>query len=146
MERTVTETSIPGLLVVDMKAITDDRGTVREFFRASDWNDAPFGPWRQVNVTTTRRGAIRGLHGEDVQLRIPAAQRVRRYDSDLIERALAAEKTVETAYARGGLALADLLDARRALKATQDDACDAHADFAEALAALAAAVPEETKE
>lgn len=61
--RSVTESSIAGLLVVDMKAVTDDRGTVREFFRASDWDDR-LQPWRQVNVTTTRRSAVRGLHGE----------------------------------------------------------------------------------
>jgi cobalt-zinc-cadmium efflux system outer membrane protein len=67
--------------------------------------------------------------------------RVHRYDSDLVERARRAEQTAETAYARGGLALADLLDARRDLKAVEDDATDARADFAEALAALAAAAP-----
>lgn len=63
-ERSVTETSIPGLLVIEQKAVADGRGAVREFFRSSDWDDAPFGPWRQVNVTTSVRGAIRGLHGE----------------------------------------------------------------------------------
>jgi len=99
----------------------------------------------RANLARVRVAALADVQRARADLRA-AAQRVRRYDSDLIERALAAEKTVETAYARGGLALADLLDARRALKATQDDACDAHADFAEALAALAAAVPEETKE
>ena len=70
-----------------------------------------------------------------------ANARVRRYDSDLVERARRAEQTAEAAYARGGLALAELLDARRDLKAVEDDATDARADFAEALAALAAAAP-----
>jgi dTDP-4-dehydrorhamnose 3,5-epimerase len=63
-EHAVRETRIEGLLVVDMKTITDGRGEVREFFRASDWPEASFGAWRQLNVTTTIRGAIRGLHGE----------------------------------------------------------------------------------
>lgn len=63
-DRTVTPTAIPGVLVVEPKTIADGRGEVREFFRASDWPDAPFGPWQQLNVTTTVRGAIRGLHGE----------------------------------------------------------------------------------
>ncbi|HEY0231109.1 MAG TPA: TolC family protein, partial [Dokdonella sp.] len=70
-----------------------------------------------------------------------ANARVRRYDSDLVERARRAEQTAEAAYARGGLALAELLDARRDLKSVEDDATDARADFAEALAALAAAAP-----
>ena len=60
------ETSIPGLFVVDMKEIGDDRGVVREFYRRSDFgNSLPtLGPWVQVNLTETRQGAIRGLHGE----------------------------------------------------------------------------------
>src|SRR4029079_16531358 len=36
--------------------------------RAGDWDrDMPkVGTWRQVNVTTTKRGVVRGLHGEDM--------------------------------------------------------------------------------
>jgi cobalt-zinc-cadmium efflux system outer membrane protein len=68
-----------------------------------------------------------------------ANARVHRYDSDLVERARRTEQTVEQAYARGGQSLADVLDARRELKAVEDDATDARADFAEALAALSAA-------
>ncbi|MDR3388833.1 MAG: TolC family protein [Rudaea sp.] len=72
-----------------------------------------------------------------------AAQRALRFDGDLIERGHATEQAVETAYAHGGLTLADLLDARRALKTLQDDATDAHADYAEAAAALAAAAAQD---
>jgi len=60
-------TKIPGLFVVEMKQIDDDRGVVREFFRTSDFaaSEVSFsGPWAQVNVTESRYGAIRGLHGE----------------------------------------------------------------------------------
>jgi dTDP-4-dehydrorhamnose 3,5-epimerase len=60
-------TDIDGLLVVRMKQITDDRGTIRELFRHSAFADAgvaPVGPWLQVNATETSQGAIRGLHGE----------------------------------------------------------------------------------
>ncbi len=96
----------------------------------------------KANLARVRVTALADVHRARADLRA-AAQRAHRYDSDLIQRALDTEKTVETAYARGGLALADVLDARRSLKATQDDAADAHADFAEALAALAAAAPEE---
>ncbi len=60
-------TAIDGLYVVEMKQIGDERGTVREFFRASDFASAGLPvspPWSQVNLTETRYGAIRGMHGE----------------------------------------------------------------------------------
>lgn len=62
-------TSIDGLLVIRMKQVEDARGTVREFYRSSAWpvgvmSGVSAGPWKQVNVTETRRGAVRGLHGE----------------------------------------------------------------------------------
>ncbi len=63
----VARTGIDGLVVVTMKQVTDGRGTVREFYRESAFLDAglpSLGPWVQVNVTETRRGAIRGMHGE----------------------------------------------------------------------------------
>lgn len=59
--------AIDGLVVATMKQVTDERGTVREFFRASAFEDAgigPLGTFRQLNVTGTRRGAVRGLHAE----------------------------------------------------------------------------------
>ncbi|WP_454295659.1 dTDP-4-dehydrorhamnose 3,5-epimerase family protein [Salana multivorans] len=62
----VETTAINGLLVLRMKQIHDPRGTVREFFRASAFEEAgvPAGPWRQLNLTETGQGAVRGLHGE----------------------------------------------------------------------------------
>ena len=63
----VETTGIDGLLVLTMKTGGDDRGIVREFFRASGWAEAGLpehGPWLQVNVTESKAGAIRGLHGE----------------------------------------------------------------------------------
>jgi dTDP-4-dehydrorhamnose 3,5-epimerase len=65
----VRTTGIDGLLVLTMKQVTDERGTVREFFRASSFDGEVLprvGPWRQVNVTHSGPGAIRGLHGEDM--------------------------------------------------------------------------------
>ncbi|MCW2529362.1 MAG: dTDP-4-dehydrorhamnose 35-epimerase related [Pseudonocardiales bacterium] len=64
----VATTAIDGLLVLRMKQITDDRGTVRELFRTSAFAEAgiPVGPWPQINATETKQGAIRGLHGEDM--------------------------------------------------------------------------------
>ena len=60
-------TDIDGLLIVRMKQVTDERGTIRELFRHSAFAEvgaASVGPWLQVNVTETAQGAIRGLHGE----------------------------------------------------------------------------------
>lgn len=60
-------TDIDGLLVVTMKQVSDDRGTVREFYRQSAWEEAglpQLEPFRQINITESRRGVVRGLHGE----------------------------------------------------------------------------------
>jgi dTDP-4-dehydrorhamnose 3,5-epimerase len=65
----VEHTEIEGLKVLQMKQITDERGTVREFYRESAFLEAglpSLGPLVQVNVTETRQGAVRGLHGEDM--------------------------------------------------------------------------------
>lgn len=63
----VATTAIDGLCVLTTKAITDERGTVREFFRTSAFTDAGLAvpqQWQQVNMTWTDRGGVRGLHGE----------------------------------------------------------------------------------
>ena len=63
----VEPTSIDGLLVLTMKQVEDERGTIREFYRESAWVDAglpTLGPWLQVNLTESKAGALRGLHGE----------------------------------------------------------------------------------
>lgn len=63
----VRATDIEGLSIIQMKQITDERGTVREFYRESAFVEAglpSLGPWLQVNVTESGPGAIRGLHGE----------------------------------------------------------------------------------
>jgi dTDP-4-dehydrorhamnose 3,5-epimerase len=60
-------TGIPGLWSIRVKAVDDERGVVREIFRASGLAEAvgeELGPWQQINVTESREGAIRGLHGE----------------------------------------------------------------------------------
>jgi len=69
VEAAVQTTPIDGLLVIRLKQAHEPRGAVREFYRASQWQTdelgaAVDGPWAQVNITESRRGAIRGLHGE----------------------------------------------------------------------------------
>jgi dTDP-4-dehydrorhamnose 3,5-epimerase len=66
---TAATSAIDGLFVITMKQVTDERGTVREFYRESAFVDAglpSLGPWVQVNATETRQGGIRGLHAEDM--------------------------------------------------------------------------------
>jgi dTDP-4-dehydrorhamnose 3,5-epimerase len=63
------ETAISGLWRITPKAATDERGTVREFFRTSAFADAGVPVperWAQVNMTWTKRGGLRGLHGESM--------------------------------------------------------------------------------
>ena len=62
-------TAIDGLHLITMKQVTDERGTVREFYRESAFVDAglpSLGPWVQINATETSRGGLRGLHAEDM--------------------------------------------------------------------------------
>ena len=68
-EMRVESTSIDGLFLIQMKQVEDERGVVREFYRESAWRDAglpSLGQWLQINVTESKRGAIRGLHGESM--------------------------------------------------------------------------------
>src|SRR5438067_3344237 len=68
-EMRVDPTPIDGLFVIRMKQVDDERGVVREFYRESSWRDAglpSLGHWLQINVTETKRGAVRGLHGESM--------------------------------------------------------------------------------
>lgn len=63
----VTESAIAGLWIITTKAVSDGRGTVREFFRTSAFSELGLDVperWNQVNLTWTVRGGLRGLHGE----------------------------------------------------------------------------------
>ena len=65
----VEKTAIDGLFVITMKQVRDERGVVREFYRRSSWLEhglPDLGTWHQMNVTESRPGAIRGLHGEEM--------------------------------------------------------------------------------
>jgi dTDP-4-dehydrorhamnose 3,5-epimerase len=59
-------TAIAGLQIIRMKQVFDDRGAVREFFRASAFAAAglELPSFPQINVTETKPGAIRGMHAE----------------------------------------------------------------------------------
>ena len=60
-------TAIERLVVITMKQVTDERGTVREFFRRSAFEAAGLGEvagFVQINVTESQIGALRGMHAE----------------------------------------------------------------------------------
>lgn len=63
-------TVVDGLWTITVKQVDEPRGAVRELYRAGAYAAAlglpAAPPWAQVNVTETRRGAIRGLHGEEM--------------------------------------------------------------------------------
>lgn len=68
-EMTRRESDIDGLWLLEAKSVTDDRGTVREFFRTTAHTQAGIGVperWLQVNLTYSVLGAVRGLHGESM--------------------------------------------------------------------------------
>ncbi|MFL6163115.1 MAG: dTDP-4-dehydrorhamnose 3,5-epimerase family protein [Jatrophihabitantaceae bacterium] len=67
-DMSVQRTAIEGLLICALKQASDERGAVREFFRASSYAEslAGAGNWQQINVTESRHGAVRGLHGEQM--------------------------------------------------------------------------------
>lgn len=67
-ELQVEKTAIEGLLVFKPKQITDERGTIEEFLRLSavvEHSSEMVAPV-QINRTTTVRGAVRGMHAEDM--------------------------------------------------------------------------------
>jgi dTDP-4-dehydrorhamnose 3,5-epimerase len=67
IEQATRVTVIDGLIVITMKQVTDERGTIREYFRRSAFTASglpTIDPFLQINVTESRRGALRGLHAE----------------------------------------------------------------------------------
>ena len=72
----VETTAIEGLLSITVKQIEDERGVIREYYRESAWLEAglpSLGPWLQMNLTESRKGAVRGLHGEDMHKLVAVA-------------------------------------------------------------------------
>lgn len=60
-------TDIEGLWTVQLKAVEDPRGVVRELYRESDFvaSGLPsLGQRPQTNCTETHHGGVRGIHGE----------------------------------------------------------------------------------
>ena len=77
----------------------------------------------------TRRAAGLELQGLRAQL-LSAVQRSQSFEQDILPRARQVAAQAELAYTKGALALNDLLDARRTLRATGLEALAARADYA----------------
>ena len=59
---TALESKIDGLKIINVKMVTDDRGTVRELYRESEHMvilPNSVSNWKQVNLTRTKQGAVR---------------------------------------------------------------------------------------
>lgn len=66
-ELRTSSSEIDGLVVIDARTVTEARGTVRELYRESVYPPllALAGDgWKQINLTRTKSGTVRGLHGE----------------------------------------------------------------------------------
>jgi dTDP-4-dehydrorhamnose 3,5-epimerase len=64
---TISTTGIAGLWRVDYRLFPDDRGSVMELYRQSEFESLglpSLGERPQVNAPLTARGAVRGIHGE----------------------------------------------------------------------------------
>ena len=60
--------ALAGLVVVELKRASDERGSIRELFRRSAFEEAgiTLAPFEQINITESRRGAVRGMHAEEM--------------------------------------------------------------------------------
>ncbi len=85
----------------------------------------------QSAADKARRAATLELQGLWAQMR-STALRSQSYRQEIVPRAETVAQQAELAYTKGALALSDLLDARRTLRATALEALAAHADHAKA--------------
>jgi cobalt-zinc-cadmium efflux system outer membrane protein len=88
----------------------------------------------ETTLERVRAAAISEISGSAGAL-AGAAERVRRFQENLLAAAGRAADGAEFAYSRGALGVMDLLDARRQLYATRLDYASALADYARAYSA-----------
>lgn len=68
-EHSSEEPSIQGLFVIRPKTIHEGRGSTREMYRKSTLDTSLLPPeltWKQINLTQSNQGVIRGMHAEDM--------------------------------------------------------------------------------
>lgn len=67
--RFIQSTPIKDLYIITLKQVSEERGTIREAYRHSSFRDIPVegvGSWKQINVTESCQGVIRGIHAESM--------------------------------------------------------------------------------
>jgi dTDP-4-dehydrorhamnose 3,5-epimerase len=72
----ITATEIEGLFTIKYKVFEDDRGSVMEFYRQSDFESAglpSLGERPQVNAPLSVKGALRGIHAEQAHKLVSVA-------------------------------------------------------------------------
>jgi len=63
MPITISETEIPGVLLIEGRCFFDERGFFSEAYSEQTWRDAGFTEeFIQDNVSLSRRGTLRGMH------------------------------------------------------------------------------------
>ncbi len=71
-----SKTNLEGLWIVQFKVIEDDRGSVMEFYRQSDFASLglpSLDERPQVNAPLSVKGAVRGIHAEDAHKLVSVA-------------------------------------------------------------------------
>jgi dTDP-4-dehydrorhamnose 3,5-epimerase len=70
------KTGLEGLYKIQFKVIEDERGSVMEFYRQSEFEAAglpSLGERPQVNAPLSVKGAVRGIHAEDAHKMVSVA-------------------------------------------------------------------------
>lgn len=70
------KSTIEGLKIIHSKTVAENRGEIRELYRQSSYDEVEIKPkvsWNQVNLTKTKLGAVRGLHGENMSKLVTVA-------------------------------------------------------------------------
>lgn len=79
----VTETNLPGVLIIEPKVFQDARGFFLETFSATRYEKAGVpGPFVQDNHSRSLKGTVRGLH---LQVRKPQAKLMRAVSGSMLD-------------------------------------------------------------
>lgn len=62
---TIVETSLPGVLLIELRVFRDDRGFVVELFQDGRYATSGIPPLVQANFARSVRGTLRGLHFQE---------------------------------------------------------------------------------
>jgi dTDP-4-dehydrorhamnose 3,5-epimerase len=74
-DQSIQRTPIQDLFVIHPKKISEGRGGIREMYRQSTQNNSilPDLTWKQINLTESNHGVIRGIHAEEMNKLVSVA-------------------------------------------------------------------------